>query len=57
MVSAVAHRWRYALTTTPVGTPFAATPDLTLSACGDFLLGGKIEAAFLSGARLARHLA
>lgn len=51
-----AHRWRYALTTTPAGTPFAATDDLALSACGDYLLGGKIEAAFLSGARLADRL-
>lgn len=51
-----AHRWRYALTTTHAGVPFAATADLALSACGDYLLGGKIEAAYLSGTALADRL-
>lgn len=56
---AKSHRWRYALTPPPPvlpASPFAATPDRRLSACGDYLLSGKIESAFLSGHALAEHL-
>lgn len=51
-----AHRWRYSQTSSPVGIPFAATPDRSLSACGDYFLGGKIESAFQSASALATHL-
>ncbi|MFN4244104.1 MAG: NAD(P)/FAD-dependent oxidoreductase [Tepidisphaerales bacterium] len=48
-----AHRWRFALTTSPAGPPFLTGPSDTLAVCGDWCLGGKIEAAFRSGAALA----
>lgn len=48
-----AHRWRYALTTSPARAPFFTAHDDTLGVCGDWCLGGKIEAAFRSGAALA----
>lgn len=43
-----AHRWRYALVETPAGTPFLADAS-GLYACGDWCLGGRVEAAFDSG--------
>lgn len=43
-----AHRWRYALVETPAGTPFLSDPS-GLHACGDWCLGGRVEAAFDSG--------
>jgi predicted NAD/FAD-dependent oxidoreductase len=54
-----AHRWRYAQTPDSPATPpspFALSPDNSLSACGDYFAGGKIEAAFLSAAGLAERL-
>ena len=44
-----AHRWRYARVETPIGEACLFDPDLGIGACGDWCLGGKIEAAFLSG--------
>ena len=49
----VMHRWRYAATRTPAGKPFLIDPSLQLAACGDWCLGGKVEAAFLSASELA----
>ena len=49
----VMHRWRYAATRTPAGEPFLLDPALQLAACGDWCLGGKVEAAFLSASELA----
>ena len=49
----VLHRWRYAATRTPAGEPFLIDPALQLAACGDWCLGGKVEAAFLSASELA----
>ena len=49
----VMHRWRYAATRTPAGEPFLMDPELQLAACGDWCLGGKVEAAFLSASELA----
>jgi hypothetical protein len=46
---AAAHRWRYARVEAPVGEACLFDPDLRIGACGDWCLGGKIEAAFLSG--------
>jgi renalase len=43
-----AHRWRYALVERPVGAPFLVDPA-GLYACGDWCLGGRVEAAFDSG--------
>jgi renalase len=48
-----AHRWRYALVTTTVGRPALYDRSSGLGLCGDWCLGGKIEAAFLSGRALA----
>ncbi|MEL6413754.1 MAG: FAD-dependent oxidoreductase [Pseudomonadota bacterium] len=49
----VMHRWRYAATRTPAGERFLIDPVLQLAACGDWCLGGKVEAAFLSASELA----
>jgi predicted NAD/FAD-dependent oxidoreductase len=48
-----AHRWRYAQTTTPATVPFGLSADLTLGTCGDWHIGGRIEAAWQSGTALA----
>ena len=49
----VMHRWRYAAMRTPAGEPFLIDQVLQLAACGDWCLGGKVEAAFLSASELA----
>ncbi|MEO1553182.1 MAG: FAD-dependent oxidoreductase [Pseudomonadota bacterium] len=49
----VLHRWRYASTPVPAGEPFLLDMDQRLAACGDWCLGSKVEAAFLSGSALA----
>ena len=49
-----AHRWRHALVTTPVGEPALYDQASGLGLCGDWCLGGKIEAAFESGRALAK---
>lgn len=41
------HRWRYALVEQPVGQPFLR--DGAVFACGDGLLGGRVEDALRSG--------
>lgn len=53
--AATAHRWRYALS---AGTGDGAlwNADLGLGACGDWLLGPRVECAWLSGRRLADHI-
>ena len=51
-IYAAAHRWRYALVTRPApGGP--ALFDAGLGACGDWCVGGRIEAAFDSGRAMA----
>jgi renalase len=52
-----AHRWRYARVETPIGETCLFDPDLGIGACGDWCLGSKIEAAFLSGRAMAQRLA
>ena len=49
IVYASAHRWRYALTTKPLGRPFLASSDNTLFIGGDWCLGARVEYAFESG--------
>ena len=49
----VVHRWRYASTPKSAGRPFLIDPNLNLAACGDWCLGGKVEAAYLSAMALA----
>ncbi len=53
-VAAAAQRWRYALS---AGTGDGAlwNPSLGLGVCGDWLLGPRVECAWLSGRMLARR--
>lgn len=50
---AAAHRWRYARTTTPLGEPFLSSDDGTLHVGGDWCLGARVEAAWVSGTAIA----
>ena len=50
------HRWRYANVTDPLGEPFMLDTETRLAACGDWCLGGRVEAAFESGHQLAEVL-
>lgn len=50
----VAHRWRYALVETPLGEACLWDDANRLGVCGDWCLGGKVEAAHDSGIALAR---
>jgi predicted NAD/FAD-dependent oxidoreductase len=54
-IAATSHRWRYALTP---GTGDGALwhPELGLGACGDWLLGPRVECAWLSGRMLAERI-
>ena len=49
----VAHRWRYALVEQAAGLPCLWDGAALLGACGDWCLGGRVEAAFDSGRALA----
>jgi renalase len=51
-----AHRWRYALAERPLGEPCVWDPALRLGLCGDWCLGPRVEAAYLSGTALAAAL-
>ena len=53
VASSVAHLWRYALVERPVGAEALYDPTAGLGACGDWCVGGRVEAAVLSGLRLA----
>lgn len=50
------HRWRHALATRPAGRPAFWLPAAGLGLCGDWCLGPRVEAAYLSGAALARAI-
>ena len=50
------HRWRYASTPVPAGTPFLHDAALGLSAVGDWCTGSKVQDAVLNGDALAAHL-
>jgi predicted NAD/FAD-dependent oxidoreductase len=51
-IAAVSHRWRYALS---AGTGDGAlwNPGIAIGVCGDWLLGPRVECAWLSGRMLA----
>jgi predicted NAD/FAD-dependent oxidoreductase len=51
-LTATAHRWRYAKSG-KAGTSPLWNPTLKLGVCGDWLLGPRIECAWLSGIQLA----
>jgi predicted NAD/FAD-dependent oxidoreductase len=48
-----AHRWRYALVETALDTPCLWDGASGIGVCGDFCLGPRVEAAWLSGTALA----
>lgn len=52
-----AHRWRYALATPSEAKPCMIEPDNGLAVAGDWLSGGRIETAWLSGLAAAESLA
>ncbi len=53
-IASFAHRWRFALS---AGTGDGAlwNPDIGLGVCGDWLLGPRVECAWLSGQMLAER--
>lgn len=53
---AAAHRWRYALVEEAVGEPCLWRPEIGLGLAGDGCLGGRVEAAYLSGLALAERV-
>ncbi|WP_147114182.1 NAD(P)/FAD-dependent oxidoreductase [Tateyamaria sp. syn59] len=55
-VISMAHRWRYALTSQPLGQPCLTDEALGLSICGDWCLGATAQDAFMSGRSLAETL-
>lgn len=50
------HGWRYANIDSQPGPGFSIDANAQIGVCGDWLLKGRVEAAFLSGYRLANHL-
>lgn len=50
------HRWRYANVARPLGQPFLLDAERQIACCGDWCLGNRVEAAFLSGLALADAL-
>lgn len=52
---ASAHRWRYARVTTPLGQPFLCHAQ-TLYAGGDWCIGPRVEAAWMSGTAIAQDI-
>ncbi|WP_428388442.1 NAD(P)/FAD-dependent oxidoreductase [Mucisphaera sp.] len=48
-VHARAHRWRYAFSGDPVGQACLDDAAASLTVCGDWLLGDRVESAYLSG--------
>ena len=53
---ATAHRWRFARVETPLGEPCLYDPAIGLGACGDWCLGPRVEAAYLSGQAMAERV-
>lgn len=53
---AALHRWRYAGTPSPLEEPFLMDTDKRFAVCGDWCLGGRVEAAFTSAHALAEAL-
>ena len=49
-------RWRYASVDVAAGQPFLLDAENGLAACGDWCIGGRVEAAFESGNRLGEAM-
>jgi renalase len=54
-LTAIAHRWRFAKSGS-AGDALLWSASLRLGACGDWLIGPRVEAAWLSGHKLAAAL-
>lgn len=54
--SVTVHRWLYALASNDGGTGSCIDPTQSLGLCGDALLGGRVEDAWLSAHHLAKSL-
>ena len=50
------HPWRYGFVEMPLGTPCLVGINRRIAACGDWCLGPRVEAAFLSGRAAAEAL-
>ena len=50
------HRWRYASGAINSDDGFILNPDIKLGLCGDWLNGGRVEGAWLSGLKLANAI-
>ena len=53
---AVAHRWRYAAVSKPLGKPFLKNDANTLYLGGDWCLDARVEAAWSSGDKIATDI-
>ncbi|WP_374672533.1 NAD(P)/FAD-dependent oxidoreductase [Acidovorax temperans] len=56
LVQATAHRWRYADTEPALTQGYWWDATMRVGMCGDWLNGGKVEGAWLSGQSLAHQL-
>lgn len=43
------HKWKYALPVTPLSNGCISQPELSLTYCGDWCQGARLESAYLSG--------
>ncbi|MDZ3838663.1 MAG: NAD(P)-binding protein [Rhodospirillales bacterium] len=50
------HRWRYAKVERALDEPCLYDPDLGIGTCGDWCLGPRLEAAYLSGVAMAERV-
>ena len=50
------HRWRYASGSMETSPGFTVYEDIHLGLCGDWLHGGRVEGAWLSGYKLANEI-
>ena len=52
----VAHRWRYAMPAAPTSEYCFVDYDKRVAVCGDWCGGSNVEAAYLSGIRVAETI-
>lgn len=56
VIHVAAHRWRYALVNESLGKPFVRNEGGSLYLGGDWCLGARVEAAFISGNAIAADI-